>query len=45
MANVLTNEGRAVITNRIKGGGTEPLYVGWGTSAGTSAAADTALFG
>ncbi len=44
MANVLTNAGRAIITNRIHGGGSEPLFVGWGTGVGTSAAADTTLF-
>ncbi len=44
MANVLTNAGRAILTNRIKGAGTEPNFVGWGAGAGTSAAADTSLF-
>lgn len=44
MATVLTNTGKAVVTNRIKGSGTEPLYVGWGTGAGTAAASDTSLF-
>lgn len=44
MANVLTNAGRAVLTSRIKGTGTEPLQIGWGTGAGTSAATDTTLF-
>lgn len=44
MANVLTNAGRAIIANRIKGSGTEPVYVAWGTGAGTAAAADTTLF-
>ena len=44
MANVLTNAGRAILTNRIIGSGTEPKYVGWGTGAGTSAATDTTLF-
>lgn len=45
MATVLVNAGRAIITNRILGGGTEPKYIGWGTSAGTAAATDTTLFG
>lgn len=44
MATVLTNAGRDIITNRLRGSGTEPLYVGWGTGAGTAAAADTTLF-
>lgn len=44
MATLLVNGGRAIITNRIKGAGTEPLYVAWGTGAGTTAAADTTLF-
>lgn len=44
MATVLTNAGRAIITNRLKGSGTEPLNIGWGTGAGTAAAADTTLF-
>ena len=44
MANVLTNAGRAIITNRIIGGGTNPQYIGWGTGAGTAAATDTTLF-
>lgn len=44
MATVLTNAGRAIIANRIKGSGTEPAYVAWGTGAGTAAAADTTLF-
>lgn len=44
MASVLTNAGRAILTNRILGSGTEPKYIGWGTGAGTAAAADTTLF-
>lgn len=44
MANVLTNAGRAILTNRIKGAGTEPNYVAWGTAAGTAAVGDTTLF-
>ena len=44
MANVLTNKGKEIIADRILGNGTEPKYVGWGTGAGTAAAADTALF-
>ena len=44
MATLLVNTGKAVVTNRIKGSGTEPLYVAWGTGAGTTAATDTTLF-
>jgi len=44
MATVLTSAGKAVWTNRLKGSGTEPVYVGWGTGAGTAAVADTTLF-
>ena len=43
-ATLQVNGGRAVVTNRLRGLGTEPLYLGWGTGAGTTAAADTALF-
>jgi hypothetical protein len=44
MATLLVNTGKAVVTNRIKGSGTEPNYVAWGTGAGTTAATDTTLF-
>jgi len=44
MATLLVNTGKAVITNRIKGAGTEPNYVAWGTGAGTTALTDTTLF-
>lgn len=44
MATLLVNTGKAVVTNRIKGSGTEPSYLGWGTGAGTTAATDTTLF-
>lgn len=44
MASVLTNAGRDILTNRIKGSGTEPVYIGWGTGAGTAGATDTTLF-
>lgn len=44
MANVLVNAGRAIITNRLGGGGTTPGFVSWGTGAGTAAATDTTLF-
>lgn len=45
MANILTNAGRAIITNLLSGlGGTVPKYLGWGTGAGTSAVTDTDIF-
>jgi hypothetical protein len=44
MATLLVNTGRAIISNRIKGSGTEPNYVAWGTGAGTTGATDTTLF-
>lgn len=44
MASILANAGRAILTNRILAGGTEPKQVGWGTGAGTAAVADTTLF-
>jgi hypothetical protein len=43
MATVVTNTGKGIVTNRLKGAGTEPLNVGWGTGAGTAAATDTTL--
>ena len=44
MATLLVNAGKAIITNRIKGSGTEPSYVAYGTGAGTTGATDTTLF-
>lgn len=44
MATFVVNGGLGIITNRIKGAGTEPLNVGWGTGAGTTAKTDTTLF-
>lgn len=44
MATVYTNAGKAITTNRLKGAGTEPLFVAWGTGAGTAAITDTTLF-
>lgn len=43
-ATLCVNAGKAIVTNRIKGSGTEPVYVAWGTGAGTTAATDTTLF-
>lgn len=44
MATFLTDAGLDITTNRIKGSGTEPLNLGWGTGAGTTARGDTTLF-
>ncbi len=44
MATIFANAGKAIVTNRLKGQGTEPNYIGWGTGAGTSAVTDTTLF-
>lgn len=44
MATILTNAGKALISSRIIGSGTEPKYAAIGTGAGTAAVADTALF-
>ena len=44
MASVFTDAGKAVVTNRLKGAGTEPNYIAWGTGTGTAAATDTTLF-
>lgn len=44
LATVLVNTGKAITTNRLKGAGTEPNYVAWGTGAGTAAVGDTTLF-
>jgi hypothetical protein len=44
MATLLVNTGRAIVTSRISGGGTEPKYVAWGTGSGTTGQTDTTLF-
>lgn len=44
MATVFNDSGKAITANRLLGSGTEPHFVGWGTGAGTAAAADTTLF-
>ena len=44
MATLVVNGGKGIVTNRVKGAGTEPVNMGWGTGAGTTAAADTTLF-
>jgi len=45
VATFVVNAGLDITTNRLKGAGTEPLYIGWGVSAGTTAKTDTTLFG
>lgn len=40
---IVTSVGLAIITNRIRGAGTEPNYLAWGTGATAEAAGDTAL--
>ena len=44
MASVVTNAGKQIFNNRLRGSGTEPSYLAWGTGAGTAAIADTTLF-
>jgi len=44
MAVLVVATGRDIITNRLKGSGTEPLHAHWGTGAGTAADSDTTLF-
>lgn len=45
MANVavVTDAGMGIISNRIKGSGTEPVHIGWGTGATAAAAGNTGL--
>lgn len=44
MATVITNVGKTIYNNRLKGTGTEPLHVAWGTGAGTAVISGTTLF-
>ena len=44
LATLQVNGGRGIVTARLRAVGTEPLNIGWGTGAGVTAAADTALF-
>jgi hypothetical protein len=44
MATFVQDSGLDIVTNRIKGSGTEPLNVGWGTGAGTTVRTETTLF-
>jgi hypothetical protein len=44
MATLVVNNGKGIITNRIKGSGTEPVNIGWGTGTQTTTlATDTGL--
>lgn len=43
MAPLLTNAGKAIVTNRLKGSGTEPNYVAMGTTNTAEAITQTAL--
>lgn len=41
---VLTNAGKTKIAQRLKGIGTEPSWIGWGTGSGTAGVTQTTLF-
>jgi len=43
-ASVYANAGKAITTTRLKGAGTGPNYIAWGTGAGTAGITDTTLF-
>lgn len=43
MANVFTNAGAAIVTNRMIQAGTAPKNIGWGTGTTAAAVGDTAL--
>lgn len=44
MATFVQDSGLDIVTNRIKGSGTEPVNIGWGTGAGTTVRTETTLF-
>jgi hypothetical protein len=44
VATFVQDSGLDIVTNRIKGSGTEPLNIGWGTGAGTTVRTETTLF-
>lgn len=44
MATFCVDQGLDITTARLRSVGTEPLNIGWGTGAGTTAATDTTLF-
>lgn len=43
-ATLIVNTGRAIVTNRLVAGTLPPIFIAWGTGAGTTAATDTTLF-
>ena len=43
MPEFITNAGLGILANRIKGQGTEPIYLAWGTGAVVAAATATGL--
>ncbi len=43
-ATVYSNTGKAITTNKLKGTGTSPDYIAWGTGAGTVLITSTTLF-
>lgn len=46
MATYVVDGGLAIVTDALAGASlaAEPLYIGWGTGAGTTATTDTTLF-
>lgn len=44
MATVFNNSGKGITTARLKGTGTEPNWLAWGTAAGTVLITSTSLF-
>lgn len=44
MATFVVDGGLDITTGRLRGVGTEPLNIGWGTGAGTTTRPDTTLF-
>jgi len=44
LATFCVDQGLDILTARLRGVGTEPLNIGWGTGAGTAVATDTTLF-
>lgn len=44
MATFVQDSGLDIVTNRLKGSGTEPVNIGWGTGAGTTVRTETTLF-
>jgi hypothetical protein len=44
VATFVQDSGLDIVTNRIKGSGTEPFNIGWGTGAGTTVRTETTLF-